>query len=58
MIEYRRTVSGEEVAIHLYNDLTEDEEKRLNEEIKQKYFKEEDKKENEWRIRHSYCIRW
>ena len=47
MIEYRRTVSGEEEAIHLYHDLTEDEEERLNEEIKQKYFKEEDKKENE-----------
>ena len=58
MIEYRRTVSGEEEAIHLYHDLTEAEEERLNEEIKQKYFKEEDKKENEWRIRHSYCIRW
>ena len=38
MIEYRRTVSGEEVAIHLYHDLSESEEERLNKEIDEKYF--------------------
>lgn len=38
MIEYRRTVGGKEVAIHLYHDLTETEEERFNKEIDKKYF--------------------
>ena len=42
-----RTVRGEVVAIQLYHELTKDEEERLNKEIDKKYFKEEDKKENE-----------
>lgn len=59
MIEYHRTIKGEEVAVFLHHDLTEDEEEKLSEEAYNKYFtNKKEEKENEWRIRHSYCIRW
>lgn len=39
MINYQRTVKGEEVAILLHYDLTEDEEEKLSQLAYEKYFK-------------------
>lgn len=38
MLEYMRTVRGDEVAIQIHHDLSEPEEERLNQEIDEKYF--------------------